>query len=187
MTEAVWVHETLLYPWNKYALSQVGICYLQLEEFKRGNRGFLEIEHLYLKNKLISYDRAFICLKCVWFHMWQKYRFCLILFESAKILYFHCQQYFVGNILEPFKNIWSFRMCDIVCCCLLFLMNLFIFYLFYFWLCWVFVAAHGLSLVVASGVYSSLWCAGFSLRWLLLLRSMGSRCAGFSSCGMQAQ
>ena len=24
-----------------------------------------------------------------------------------------------------------------------------------FWLCWVFVAAHGLSLVVASGVYSA--------------------------------
>ena len=30
--------------------------------------------------------------------------------------------------------------------------------------------------------YSSLRCAGFSLRWLLLLRSTGSRHAGFSSC-----
>ena len=48
----------------------------------------------------------------------------------------------------------------------------------YFWLCWVFVAAHGLSLVVVSGGYSSLWCVGFSLQWLLLLQSMGSRCAG---------
>ena len=65
--------------------------------------------------------------------------------------------------------------------------NLFI----YFWLRWVFVAARRLSLVVArglslvavSGGYSSLWCAGFSLRWLLLLRSTGSRRAGFSSCG----
>ena len=47
-------------------------------------------------------------------------------------------------------------------------------------------AVHGLSLVAASGGYSSLWCAGFSLRWLLLLRSTGSRCAGFSSCGSQA-
>ena len=64
-----------------------------------------------------------------------------------------------------------------------FLINLFI----YFWLRWVFVAAHGLSLVAASGGYSSLWCAGFSLRWLLLLRSMGSRHAGFSSYGTQAQ
>ena len=47
-----------------------------------------------------------------------------------------------------------------------------------FWLRWVFVAARGLSLVAASVGYSSLWCAGFSLRWLLLLRSMGSRHMG---------
>ena len=44
----------------------------------------------------------------------------------------------------------------------------------------------GLSLVVASRGYSSLRCTGFSLRWLLLLRSTGSRCAGFSSCGSRA-
>ena len=37
-----------------------------------------------------------------------------------------------------------------------------------------------------TGGYSSLWCAGFSLRWLLLLRSTGSRCVGFSSCGSWA-
>ena len=62
-------------------------------------------------------------------------------------------------------------------------------YLFvlYFWLHWLFVAARGLSLVAASGGYSSLQCAGLSLRWLLLLLSMGSRHAGFSSCGTQAQ
>ena len=61
-------------------------------------------------------------------------------------------------------------------------------YLFiYFWLRWVFVAARGLSLVVASGGYSSLQCTGFSLWWLLLLRSTGSRHAGFSSCGAWAQ
>ena len=57
----------------------------------------------------------------------------------------------------------------------------------YFWLHWVFVAACGLSLVVSSGGYSLLRCTGFSLRWLLLLRSMGSRRAGFSSCGSRAQ
>ena len=45
----------------------------------------------------------------------------------------------------------------------------------------------GFSLVVASGGYSSLWCAGFLLWWLLLLQSMGSRRAGISSCGMWAQ
>ena len=61
-------------------------------------------------------------------------------------------------------------------------------YLFiYLWLRWVFVAVHWLSLVAVSGGYSSLWCAGFSLQWLLLLRSMGSRRAGFSSCGTWAQ
>ena len=56
-----------------------------------------------------------------------------------------------------------------------FFFNLFI---IYFWLCWVFVAVHGLSLVAASGGHSSLRCAGFSLSWLLLLQSMGSRWAG---------
>ena len=56
----------------------------------------------------------------------------------------------------------------------------------YFWLHWVFVAVCGLSLVAVSGGHSLLQCAGFSLRWLLLLRSMGSRHMGFSSCGSQA-
>ena len=59
--------------------------------------------------------------------------------------------------------------------------------LFYFWLHWVFVAARGLSLVAASGGQSSFWCAGFSLWWLLLLRSTGSRCVGLSCCGVWAQ
>ena len=45
----------------------------------------------------------------------------------------------------------------------------------------------GFSLVVASGGYSSLQCAGFSLLSLLLLRSTGSRHTGFSSCGTRAQ
>ena len=49
-----------------------------------------------------------------------------------------------------------------------------------------FVAARRLSLVVVSRGYSLLWCPGFSLRWLLLW-SMGSRCAGFSSCGTRFQ
>ena len=53
--------------------------------------------------------------------------------------------------------------------------------LFFVWLCWVLVAVCKLSLVAASGGYSSLQCTGFSLRWLLLLQS-----AGFSSCGSRA-
>ena len=58
--------------------------------------------------------------------------------------------------------------------CPLFLFFFLINYFIYFWLRWVFVAVHGLSLVAASGGYSSLWYVGFSLRWLLLLQSMGS-------------
>ena len=57
----------------------------------------------------------------------------------------------------------------------------------YFWLRWILVAAHGLSLVAGSGGFSSLRCVGVSLPWLLLLWSTGSRRAGFSSCGTQAQ
>ena len=56
---------------------------------------------------------------------------------------------------------------------------------FFFWLHWVFVAVCGLSLVVASGGYFSSQCAGFSLWWLLLLWSPGSRRVGFSSCSTQ--
>ena len=63
-----------------------------------------------------------------------------------------------------------------------FLINLFNKFI-YFWLRWVFIAALRLSLVAVSWGYSSLRCVGFSLWWLLLLRSIGSRPAGFSSCG----
>ena len=65
-----------------------------------------------------------------------------------------------------------------------FYFNKFILFI-YFWLHWVFVAMCSLSLVVVSGGYSSLRCAGFSLRWRLLLWSTGSRHVGFSSCGAQ--
>ena len=67
----------------------------------------------------------------------------------------------------------------------LFFLNLFILFI-YFWLHWVFIAARGLSLVVVSGDYSSLQCAGSSLQWLLLLRSTGSRRTDFGSCGAEA-
>ena len=50
---------------------------------------------------------------------------------------------------------------------MLFSLNLFI----YLWLCWVFVAVHGLSLVAASESYSLLRCVGVSLWWLLLFEA----------------
>ena len=71
---------------------------------------------------------------------------------------------------------------------LIFFLNLFI----YFYLFIVFgcigssLLCAAFSLVAASGGYSSLWCAGFSLQWLLLLQSTGSRRVGFSSCGAWA-
>ena len=68
---------------------------------------------------------------------------------------------------------------------ILFFLNIYLF--IYLWLHWVFVAAHGLSLVAASGGYSLLQCMGFSLWWLLLLQSTGSRHAGFSNCSVWAQ
>ena len=61
----------------------------------------------------------------------------------------------------------------------------FLFYLFIFGC--VGSSLCGLSLVAASGGYSSLHCAGFSLRRLLLLQSTSSRRTGFSSCGTQPQ
>ena len=64
--------------------------------------------------------------------------------------------------------------------------NGFISFLSFFWLHWVFVAVRGFSLVAVSRAYSSSWCVGFSLQWLLLLWSMGSRRKGFGSCSMWA-
>ena len=66
-------------------------------------------------------------------------------------------------------------------------------HLFSFKFIYLFMAALGLcccAWVFSScgerGLHSLLWRAGFSLQWLLLLRSTGSRRAGFSSCGTPA-
>ena len=60
--------------------------------------------------------------------------------------------------------------------------NLFLFfYKFIYFIYLLFLAALGLR------CYSTLRCMGFSLQCLLLLRSMGSRHTGFSSCGTLAQ
>ena len=45
----------------------------------------------------------------------------------------------------------------------------------------------GFSLVMASGGYSLLWCAGLSFQWLLLFQSTALGCTAFSSCSMWAQ
>ena len=58
-----------------------------------------------------------------------------------------------------------------------------------FWLRWVFVAARRLSLLVASGGYSSLRCVGFSLQWLFLLQITGSsvRASVVAACGLSSR
>ena len=48
------------------------------------------------------------------------------------------------------------------------------------------VALYGFSLVAASWGYSLLPCTVFSLWWLLLSQSTGSRHASFTSCGILA-
>ena len=53
-----------------------------------------------------------------------------------------------------------------------FFLNLFSFFI-YFWLCWVFIAVHGLSLAAAS-------------RGSSLLQCTQHHCSGFSCCGAQA-
>ena len=55
--------------------------------------------------------------------------------------------------------------------------------MFFFWCRWVFIAALRLSLVVSRGC-SWWWWVDFLLRWLLLLRSTGSRTRKLSSVAL---
>ena len=85
--------------------------------------------------------------------------------------------YCILKYLDPHVNIFFVQGCVIPH--LIFFPHLFIY--FYFWLCWVFIAAHGLSLVAESRGYSLVQCTGFSLCGLLLLWSTGSRARVLSS------
>ena len=66
------------------------------------------------------------------------------------------------------------------------------FFFLNYWFTYIFLALLGLYcfvglfLVVLSRDYSLFWCMAFSLWWLLLLRSIGCRHMGFSSCVSQA-
>ena len=63
---------------------------------------------------------------------------------------------------------------------------LFIYVFLYSGLRWAFVALAGLPLVVVNGSRTLSQCEGFSLTWLLLLWSTGSRHTVFSGCCVQA-
>ena len=117
---------------------------------------------------------------------------------SSSPLFIHlCYYFFLIYMQESFLNSRSQLLLDVfqifldisdICSqCMAYILIFMVSLFFLFWLCWVFVAARGLSLVGASAGYSSLRCTGFSLWWLLLLWSTGSRHICFSSCGMQAQ
>ena len=100
------------------------------------------------------------------------------IFFSPSILFLincYLQKFPALILLNNFKKINLFMHLFICLCIYVFI---------YLWLHWVFVAVHQLSLVAAGRDYSSLQCVGFSLQWLLLLWSRGSRCMGFSSCGV---
>ena len=51
-------------------------------------------------------------------------------------------------------------------------------FIIYFWLCWVFNAMSGLSLVAPSRNHSSSRCVGFSLQWPVSSQSTASRHTG---------
>ena len=55
----------------------------------------------------------------------------------------------------------------------------------FFWLHWLLIPAHRLSQVTMNRICSLLRWAGFSLWWLLLLPSTGSRHTGFSVCSTE--
>ena len=62
--------------------------------------------------------------------------------------------------ISPTKATFTTSTFVIIMLSLFFFFLTYLFILFYFWLCWVFAAARRLSLVAASGSYSSLWCVG---------------------------
>ena len=100
------------------------------------------------------------------------------------VLYFWISLWFLSLFVPSFG--WVFYWYGLFPVNLLTIILAFLMYLFFFNLSWVFVAACGLSLVVASGGYSLLRCAGFSLQWLLLLWTADSTDMSFNCCGMQA-
>ena len=81
---------------------------------------------------------------------------------------------------DSHSHLFFFSFKQVFCPCLFFFFKVFIYFILL--ALRVFVAVWGLSLVVASGGYSSLWSMGSSLWWHLLAWSTGSRHASFSSC-----
>ena len=104
------------------------------------------------------------------------------------LFFFLCQpsQLFINFIDRLKEPGFRFNISFLLLTLDLFLKNKFI-YLFIFGCVGSSLLCAGFLQLRRVGATLSLWCTGFSLWWLLLLRSTGSRCAGFSSCGTRAR
>ena len=86
--------------------------------------------------------------------------------------------FFIYYYTFIFNNYLVFLFLSLFYCDISFFFKKIIYIFYLFWLCGVFVAACGLSLVVVNRGYSLLRCVGCSLRWLLLLQNTCSRHVG---------
>ena len=89
-----------------------------------------------------------------------------------------CTWFFESAVMETCLGLFSFLPCSVGKVFFKIFLSKFIYLIYLFLAVLGLCCCAGLSLVAASGGYSSLWCAGFSLRWLLLLRSTDSRHVG---------
>ena len=100
--------------------------------------------------------------------------------SSVKTSHFHCR----GHRINPWMGNWDLHATQHIIWpwipqhCLLFFFFKWFYLFLNFWLCWIFVAACSLSLVVASRGYSLVVLLGFSLQRVLLSQSTGSRRSG---------
>ena len=106
-------------------------------------------------------------------------------FFKEQVFYFHVVES-IGTFLHSPISLGEFSSpsCweEFIHSCLLLFFEIYLFSYYYYFDCGgSTVAACGLAPVVASGGYSLLLCVGFSLQWLLLLPSTGSRRSGFRS------
>ena len=68
-----------------------------------------------------------------------------------------------------------FKMVNCLVCELYLTLYIYIYTLIYLWLCWVIITARAFPWFWRVGTTLYWWCTGFTLRWPLLLQTMGSR------------
>ena len=122
---------------------------------------------------------------------WPRGRTCVSCISciGKRILYYcatweavHIHTYMYFNCPFLLTRMWS--LWGLIFLYVLFILKYIYFILGIIW--YLFLVVLGLSLVVQSRAYSSLWYVGVTLRWLLLLWSSGSRCTGPRGSGTGA-